>query len=183
MKTFKVSNKISITGKLYADKCAICGKPLYAPTEALLGNNPWPVVKEKNAVCCDNCNWAFVVPARFNNDDASIDNQVSDAKATLERLAESEFTDEEVEMSENMNCPIPNLYLDEFFQFYEVHDVCADRNGYVVEATFQDVPLWFDTITHAITLGPANHEIRILSEEITTMLEEALDDWRQKNSR
>ena len=28
------------------------------------GNNPWPVVKDEDAICCDRCNMAVVIPAR-----------------------------------------------------------------------------------------------------------------------
>ncbi len=30
------------------------------------GNNPWPVMEEENEICCDECNWKVVVPARMN---------------------------------------------------------------------------------------------------------------------
>lgn len=48
--------------------CCICGKKF---TE--WGNNPWPVVTDKDAVCCDMCNSLDVLPARlkmmFNKED------------------------------------------------------------------------------------------------------------------
>lgn len=45
--------------------CCICGEEFNG-----FGNNPWPVVKEDGALCCDNCNWNTVIPARLqeNND-------------------------------------------------------------------------------------------------------------------
>lgn len=42
--------------------CAICGKVCSG-----YGNNPWPVVKDADAVCCDHCNWLYVIPARLGN--------------------------------------------------------------------------------------------------------------------
>ena len=41
-------------------KCCICGKEFIG-----WGNNPWPVVKDPQAECCDECNWEKVVPARL----------------------------------------------------------------------------------------------------------------------
>lgn len=41
-------------------KCCICGKEFDG-----WGNNPWPVVKDKKAECCDDCNWDIVIPARI----------------------------------------------------------------------------------------------------------------------
>jgi hypothetical protein len=38
--------------------CCICGEALIG-----YGNNPWPV--EEEGECCDQCNWKYVVPARF----------------------------------------------------------------------------------------------------------------------
>lgn len=40
--------------------CCICGYEFYG-----FGNNPWPVVDEAAARCCDNCNAREVVPARL----------------------------------------------------------------------------------------------------------------------
>lgn len=40
--------------------CCICGK-----TFTGWGNNPWPVVEDENARCCDACNGIVVVPARI----------------------------------------------------------------------------------------------------------------------
>ncbi len=42
-------------------KCCICGKKFTG-----FGNNPWPVVRDENAVCCDECNNTKVVPERIN---------------------------------------------------------------------------------------------------------------------
>ena len=40
--------------------CSICGKISYG-----YGNNPWPVVKDLDAECCDECNTKYVIPARI----------------------------------------------------------------------------------------------------------------------
>ena len=40
--------------------CAICGKVCRG-----YGNNPWPVVKDPDATCCDECNMKYVIPARI----------------------------------------------------------------------------------------------------------------------
>ena len=40
--------------------CCICGK-----TFTGWGNNPWPVVKDEEAECCDACNATEVIPARL----------------------------------------------------------------------------------------------------------------------
>lgn len=40
--------------------CCICGE-----TFTGYGNNPYPVVKDKNARCCDDCNISVVIPARL----------------------------------------------------------------------------------------------------------------------
>ena len=37
--------------------CSICGKISYG--------YPWPVVKEPDATCCDECNMKYVIPARI----------------------------------------------------------------------------------------------------------------------
>ena len=39
--------------------CCICGKKFTG-----WGNNPYPVVKEENARCCDECNNTHVISAR-----------------------------------------------------------------------------------------------------------------------
>lgn len=47
--------------------CCICGKEFND-----WGNNPWPVVLDPDAKCCDDCNWKKVIPARIkeiNNHD------------------------------------------------------------------------------------------------------------------
>jgi hypothetical protein len=41
-------------------KCCICGKIFIG-----YGNNPWPVVRDEDARCCDECNWTKVIPARL----------------------------------------------------------------------------------------------------------------------
>ena len=41
-------------------KCCICGGTFEG-----YGNNPWPVVKDEDAECCDRCNANRVVPARI----------------------------------------------------------------------------------------------------------------------
>lgn len=40
--------------------CCICGKEFKG-----WGNNPYPVNKDEDARCCDDCNSAFVIPARI----------------------------------------------------------------------------------------------------------------------
>lgn len=40
--------------------CCICGKSF---TD--WGNNPWPIVTDEDARCCDACNDEKVVPARL----------------------------------------------------------------------------------------------------------------------
>lgn len=40
--------------------CCICHKDFEG-----WGNNPWPVVNDYDAECCDECNWEKVVPARL----------------------------------------------------------------------------------------------------------------------
>lgn len=40
--------------------CCICGE-----TFTGYGNNPWPVVKDATARCCDDCNSTEVIPARI----------------------------------------------------------------------------------------------------------------------
>ena len=40
--------------------CCICGKKFTG-----WGNNPWPVVTDEDARCCDACNGEKVVPARL----------------------------------------------------------------------------------------------------------------------
>lgn len=41
-------------------KCCICGKEDFG-----WGNNPWPVVKDEDARCCDSCNNMYVIPTRL----------------------------------------------------------------------------------------------------------------------
>ena len=41
--------------------CCICGKEFEG-----YGNNPYPVVEEEGAKCCDDCNEGIVIPARIN---------------------------------------------------------------------------------------------------------------------
>ena len=41
--------------------CCICGKKFMG-----WGNNPWPVVKDENATCCDECNGKYVLGARLD---------------------------------------------------------------------------------------------------------------------
>lgn len=40
--------------------CCICGKKFTG-----WGNNPYPVVKDENARCCDECNSTVVIPTRI----------------------------------------------------------------------------------------------------------------------
>lgn len=41
--------------------CCICGQVF-----AGFGNNPWPIVRDDGAECCDECNANFVIPARID---------------------------------------------------------------------------------------------------------------------
>lgn len=41
-------------------KCCICGRTFNG-----YGNNPWPVVNDPEARCCDQCNDEKVIPARI----------------------------------------------------------------------------------------------------------------------
>lgn len=41
--------------------CCICGKKFTG-----WGNNPYPVVDDENARCCDDCNNSEVIPARLS---------------------------------------------------------------------------------------------------------------------
>lgn len=41
-------------------KCCICDKKIVG-----YGNNPYPVVDDDNARCCDECNLYYVIPARL----------------------------------------------------------------------------------------------------------------------
>ena len=60
--------KYTVTGLLLTsvrkeDKktCCICGKEFEG-----WGNDPWPVVTDEDAVCCDNCDMTVVLSARVN---------------------------------------------------------------------------------------------------------------------
>lgn len=41
-------------------KCCICGCEFTG-----WGNNPWPVVKDEDAYCCNDCDAMYVLPARI----------------------------------------------------------------------------------------------------------------------
>ena len=41
--------------------CCICGRLI----KGEYGNNPWPVVKEDDAKCCDQCDLSVVLEARL----------------------------------------------------------------------------------------------------------------------
>ena len=41
--------------------CCICG----CECENKYGNNPWPVVKDENAKCCNHCDQTVVLPERI----------------------------------------------------------------------------------------------------------------------
>lgn len=56
--------------------CCICG----CECENKYGNNPWPVVKDEGAVCCNACDETVVIPARFK--------QLMDARAKENRKTE-----------------------------------------------------------------------------------------------
>ena len=51
--------------------CCICGEDSMG-----YGNNPYPVVKDKDAVCCDRCNLTKVIPERMRI--AREDNEADD---------------------------------------------------------------------------------------------------------
>ena len=57
---------INIAEEYFAEKgmkkftCAVCGCEFYDFT----GNNPYPIIKDENAVCCSACDERFVIPAR-----------------------------------------------------------------------------------------------------------------------
>ena len=40
--------------------CCICGKEFIG-----WGNNPYPITDEEDEVCCDECNYSEVLPARL----------------------------------------------------------------------------------------------------------------------
>ena len=40
--------------------CCICGKEFIG-----WGNNPYPITDEEDEVCCDECNYSEVLPARI----------------------------------------------------------------------------------------------------------------------
>ena len=42
------------------DKCCICGKKITG-----WGHNPYPVIRDENARCCDECNSKYVIRARI----------------------------------------------------------------------------------------------------------------------
>jgi len=41
-------------------KCCICGKEFVG-----FGNDPWPLSEKRTDVCCDDCNYEKVIPARM----------------------------------------------------------------------------------------------------------------------
>ena len=43
--------------------CCICGKKIVG-----YGNDPWPVVKDEESECCDECNFTKVIPARLEEE-------------------------------------------------------------------------------------------------------------------
>lgn len=45
--------------------CDICGCDFYDFT----GNNPYPIIKDENSVCCSLCNSLFIIPQREELDD------------------------------------------------------------------------------------------------------------------
>jgi hypothetical protein len=68
MKISKVtSNRVSTgvrrstCGAIYSDmRCSICGTSFTRG-----GHNPWPIVKDPDKRCCDDCNAKVVVPERI----------------------------------------------------------------------------------------------------------------------
>ena len=56
------------------ERCCICGEPLWnghsrelsdVQKTLYFGNNPWPVVEDEDARCCDYCNDTVVIPERI----------------------------------------------------------------------------------------------------------------------
>lgn len=43
-------------------KCCICGCEFTG-----WGNNPWPVVKDEDSECCNDCDSMYVLPARLRD--------------------------------------------------------------------------------------------------------------------
>lgn len=75
-------------------KCAICGKEL----RSKYGNNPYPVVQDNEARCCDMCNDNFVIPARIDGVN-TIEKEISGDNATkilytIDKLKEMFITGE-----------------------------------------------------------------------------------------
>lgn len=56
-------------------KCCICGQIFIG-----YGNNPWPVNKKEDAVCCDDCNYRKVIPARLAMMSENQDNGTEQSK-------------------------------------------------------------------------------------------------------
>ena len=60
-----------IEGDDKAWKCDICGRIF----KGGYSNDPWPILEELDAECCDECNWSKVLPARIeklkNNKEAN----------------------------------------------------------------------------------------------------------------
>lgn len=60
-------------------KCCICGKEC----ENQWGNNPYPLSKNENDRCCDECNMQYVIAARMLHL-----NSIEDVKKYLEENEE-----------------------------------------------------------------------------------------------
>lgn len=42
------------------NECVLCGEPLVE-----FGHNPWPLSTMEEGLCCGDCNWGRVLPARM----------------------------------------------------------------------------------------------------------------------
>lgn len=51
--------------------CCFCGKEC----ENEFGNNPYPVNKDENARCCNDCNMSIVLPARIKAFEVTKENE------------------------------------------------------------------------------------------------------------
>ena len=73
-------------------RCCICNKTFIG-----FGNNPWPISKKEEDVCCDNCNTMYVIPARIANipplpgDNAELKALIKNARKKLETAKEARY--------------------------------------------------------------------------------------------
>lgn len=59
MKMEDIAKNFFKTNGMKKLNCCICGCDFYGCT----GNNPWPIADD--GVCCHDCNFRFVIPARL----------------------------------------------------------------------------------------------------------------------